>query len=182
VLDLNSAVVSTTGMISRELFELRSNSNLGNHRDFLTVGGMGHASQIALGLAIAQKQRQVFCFDGDGASLMHLGSMVIVGQSNAANFTHIVFNNGVHDSVGGQPTVGMKISLPDLARASGYLSVHSIKTLSEIKKLFELLNTKKGPHFVEILVRPGNRKDIGRPTTTPLENKEAMMSFLGTTL
>ena len=182
LLDENSAVVSTTGMISRELFEFRANSKLGHHRDFLTVGGMGHASQIALGLAIAQPKRQVYCFDGDGASLMHLGSMAIVGQSNAENLIHIVFNNGVHDSVGGQPTVGFQISLSNIARACGYSSVHVVKKLPEIKDLFTGEALKRGPHFIEIYVRPGSRKDIGRPTTTPLENKEAMMSFLGTTL
>ena len=100
-LEDNAAVICTTGMPSRELFEFRARNEAGHDRDFLTVGGMGHASQIALGLAMAQPARPIYCFDGDGAVLMHMGSMAITGQSNAKNLIHLVFNNGVHGSVGG---------------------------------------------------------------------------------
>ena len=107
-------IVSTTGMISRELFEYRAAMNQGHERDFLTVGSMGHASQIALGIALAQPNRKVWCFDGDGATIMHMGSMAIVANKAPKNYVHVVFNNGAHDSVGGQPTVGLKIDLPPL--------------------------------------------------------------------
>ena len=100
-LEDNAAVICTTGMPSRELFEFRARNEAGHDRDFLTVGGMGHASQIALGLAMSQPARPIYCFDGDGAVLMHMGSMAITGQSNAKNLIHLVFNNGVHGSVGG---------------------------------------------------------------------------------
>jgi phosphonopyruvate decarboxylase len=177
-LDENSVVVCTTGMPSRELFEFRSSSHQGHHRDFLTVGGMGHASQIALGIASVKKDSKVFCFDGDGAALMHMGSFAIVGQSSAANLVHILFNNGVHDSVGGQPTVGFKVNFCEIAKSCGYSSSIKADKIHEIKDALDSFTGKPGPHFLEILVRPGNRDDIGRPTTSPAENKELIMKFL----
>ena len=168
-------IVSTTGMISRELFEYRTAMNEGHERDFLTVGSMGHASQIALGIALAKQDRRVWCFDGDGASIMHMGSMAIVASKQPKNYIHVVFNNGAHDSVGGQPTVGLKIDLPAIAKAVGYKTVISVSTKEELEK--ELSNLE-GSTFVEVKVKKGNRKDLGRPTTTPIQNKEALMDFL----
>lgn len=171
-----AAVVSTTGMISRELFEIRERRGEGHGHDFLTVGSMGHASQIALGIALQQPQRPVFCFDGDGASIMHMGNMAIAAQMQPKNMVHVVFNNGAHDSVGGQPTVGLSIDLPAVARAVGYRQVCSVKTKEELQKA--LATVGEGPVFLEVQVRKGNRKDLGRPTTTPVQNKEALMAFL----
>ena len=169
-------IVSTTGMISRELFEYRTAMNQSHERDFLTVGSMGHASQIALGIALAKQDRKVWCFDGDGASIMHMGSMAIVANKAPKNYIHVVFNNGAHDSVGGQPTVGLEINLPAVARAVGYKQVYSVDSLDDLEK--QLSNLVEGPAFLEVKVKKGNRKDLGRPTTTPIENKEALMSFL----
>ena len=169
-------IVSTTGMISRELFEYRTAMNEGHERDFLTVGSMGHASQIALGIAMAKQDRKVWCFDGDGASIMHMGSMAIVASKAPKNYIHVVFNNGAHDSVGGQPTVGLKIDLPAVAKAVGYKSVYSVSTKEEL--LNQLTDFDEAPMFLEIRVKKGNRKDLGRPTTTPIQNKEALMEFL----
>ena len=171
-------IVSTTGMISRELFEYRTTMNQGHERDFLTVGSMGHASQIALGIALAQEGRKVWCFDGDGASIMHMGSMAIVAQKAPKNYVHVVFNNGAHDSVGGQPTVGLNINLPAIATAVGYKYVYSIESKDRLKELLEKLKEIEGPVFLEVKVKKGNRKDLGRPTTTPIQNKEALMAFL----
>lgn len=170
-------VVSTTGMISRELFEYRTAMNQGHERDFLTVGSMGHASQIALGIALAKPDRRVWCFDGDGATIMHMGSMAIVAQKAPKNYIHVVFNNGAHDSVGGQPTVGLSIDLPAIAKAVGYKSVYSVSTKEGL--LAQLSNLGDAPIFLEVRVKKGNRKDLGRPTTTPIQNKEALMKFLG---
>ena len=170
------AIVSTTGMISRELFEYRTSMNQGHERDFLTVGSMGHASQIALGVALEKQDRKVWCFDGDGASIMHMGSMAIVANKAPQNYMHVVFNNGAHDSVGGQPTVGLKIDLPAVAKAVGYKSVYSVSSKEEL--LQRLPNLGEAPVFLEIRVKKGNRKDLGRPTTTPIQNKEALMEFL----
>ncbi len=180
-LGAKDAIVSTTGMISRELFEYRTSKNEGHERDFLTVGSMGHASQIALGIALAKKDRTIWCFDGDGASIMHMGSMAIVANKAPRNYVHVVFNNGAHDSVGGQPTVGLNIDLPAIAKAVGYTQVNSVSSRDELEELLTssiLPLSSEGPIFIEVKVKKGNRKDLGRPTTTPIQNKEALMSFL----
>ena len=171
-------IVSTTGMISRELFEYRAAMNQGHERDFLTVGSMGHASQIALGIALAQPERRVWCFDGDGAAIMHMGSMAIVANKAPKNYVHVVFNNGAHDSVGGQPTVGLKIDLPAVAKAVGYKATYSVDSKAELESVLVKVNGFESPVLLEIKVKKGNRKDLGRPTTTPIQNKEALMTFL----
>lgn len=175
-------IVSTTGMISRELFEYRTVKNEGHERDFLTVGSMGHASQIALGIALEKPDRRVWCFDGDGATIMHMGSMAIVAQKAPKNYIHVVFNNGAHDSVGGQPTVGLSIDLPAIAKAVGYQQVFSVDTKNDLEKSLTSdllpLTSQEGPIFIEVKVKKGNRKDLGRPTTTPIQNKGTLMRFL----
>ena len=177
-LDAKDCIVSATGMISRELFEYRTAKSEGHERDFLTVGSMGHASQIALGIAMAKQDRRVWCFDGDGATIMHMGSMAIVATKDPKNYVHVVFNNGAHDSVGGQPTVGLKIDLPRIARAVGYKHTFSVSTKEDLVDILKDVKANEGPTFLEIKVKKGNRKDLGRPTTTPIENKEALMAFL----
>lgn len=171
-------IVSTTGMISRELFEYRTAMNQGHERDFLTVGSMGHASQIALGIALEQPERRVWCFDGDGAAIMHMGSMAIVASKAPKNYVHAVFNNGAHDSVGGQPTVGLKIDLPEVAKAVGYTASFSVDNKADLEAILNKVKRSIGPILLEIKVKKGNRKDLGRPTTTPIQNKEALMKFL----
>lgn len=172
------AVVSTTGMISRELFEYRTAKNEGHERDFLTVGSMGHASQIALGIAMAKPDRKIWCFDGDGATIMHMGSMAIVAQKAPENYVHVVFNNGAHDSVGGQPTVGLQIDLTAVAKAVGYKHVYSCNTKDYLQELLADIKRKDGPVLLQVCVKKGNRKDLGRPTTTPIQNKDALMAYL----
>lgn len=171
-------IVSTTGKTSRELFEYREALKQGHGNDFLTVGSMGHAIQIALGVALAKKDRQVYCFDGDGAVLMQMGSLPVTASLSAANLKHIVFNNGAHDSVGGQPTVGFDIDLCGIARASGYRWVESAETSSAIRESLTRLRTAEGPAFLEIRVNKGARDDLGRPTTTTVENRDDFMKFL----
>jgi phosphonopyruvate decarboxylase len=171
-------IVSTTGMISRELFEYRAAMNQGHERDFLTVGSMGHASQIALGIAMAQPERRVWCFDGDGAAIMHMGSMAIVASKQPKKYVHVVFNNGAHDSVGGQPTVGLHIDLPAVAKAVGYKNTCSVDSKETLSEALKAVVAMEGPSLLEIKVKKGNRKDLGRPTTTPIQNKEALMEFL----
>lgn len=171
-------IVSTTGMISRELFEYREAKGQGHERDFLTVGSMGHASQIALGIAMAKDDRKVWCFDGDGATIMHMGSMAVVADKAPNNYIHVVFNNGAHDSVGGQPTVGLKIDIPAVARAVGYKATYSVDNKEDLSVILNEVKNLAGPVLIEIKVSKGNRKDLGRPTTTPIQNKEALMTFL----
>ena len=171
-------IVSTTGMISRELFEYRTGKGEGHERDFLTVGSMGHASQIALGIALEKPDRRIWCFDGDGAAIMHMGSMAIVASKAPKNYIHVVFNNGAHDSVGGQPTVGLSIDLPAVAKSVGYPHTFSVDKTGELDAVLDKVKILQGPTFVEVKVKKGNRKDLGRPTTTPVQNKEALMAFL----
>lgn len=177
-LDEKDCIVSTTGMISRELFEYRTQMNQGHERDFLTVGSMGHASQIALGIAMEKPDRRVWCFDGDGATIMHMGSMAIVASKQPKNYVHVVFNNGAHDSVGGQPTVGLNIDIPRIARAVGYAHTFSVSTTEDLQDILNEMQKTEGLVLLEIKVKKGNRKDLGRPTTTPIQNKEALMDFL----
>ena len=177
-IDDSACIVSTTGMISRELFESRSAWNQGHERDFLTVGSMGHASQIALGIALQKPKRKIYCFDGDGACLMHMGNMAITASMNCKNYVHVVFNNGAHDSVGGQPTVGLKIDLCGVAEAVGYRNIYSVDTMEQLEATLVETKNVEGPVFLQVYVKKGNRKDLGRPTTTPVQNKEALMEFL----
>ena len=173
-------VVSTTGMISRELFEYREVLGQGHGADFLTVGSMGHASQIALGIALQKPERRVIVFDGDGALLMHMGGMAIIGDYCPKNLVHIVFNNGAHDSVGGQPTVGQKIDIEAIAKAVGYADVVSVDSQMSLMFAMNHVNNAviEGTSLINVNVRKGNRKDLGRPTTTPIQNKEAFMRRL----
>ena len=177
-LDAKDVIVSTTGMISRELFEYRTAMGQGHERDFLTVGSMGHASQIALGIALEKPARRVWCFDGDGATIMHMGGLAIVASKAPANYIHVVFNNGAHDSVGGQPTVGLDIDLCAIAKSVGYKDAFSASSAEELPAALAKAKGMHGPVLLEIKVKKGNRKDLGRPTTTPIQNKEALMEFL----
>ena len=172
------AIVSTTGHISRELYEYRARNGQGHHQEFLTVGGMGHASQIAMGIALAKPDRQVFCLDGDGAMLMHMGGTAIVGAAGVANFKHVILNNGVHDSVGGMATVGLRVSFTEIAKACGYTEAWRVERADDIAEKVAELRAAKGPAMLEIMVRKGARADLGRPKTSPIENKTSFTRFL----
>lgn len=176
--DDKTAFVSTTGMASRELYELRDKHNQAHDRDFLTVGGMGHCSQIALAIAMNKADRQFYCIDGDGASIMQMGGMATIGTRNPSNMVHFVMNNGAHDSVGGQPTVGRQIDLCAIAAGCGYENVVKVETPEELDAVLHDDETKSKLTFVEVLVTKGARKDLGRPKSTPVQNKEALMEFL----
>ena len=169
-------VISTTGMTSRELYETRINSGE-TARDFMLVGGMGHASQVALGVARSRKIDKVICMDGDGSISMHLGSLI--NTANQKNLIHIVLNNKAHDSVGGQPTVVENIDLEKLAKALGYSLVISAKAENEIKKGLSDAKNWEGSSMVIIECKKGARKNLGRPRTSPADNKDTFMKFIG---
>ncbi len=172
-------VVSTTGKTSREVFEHRVALGQSHEKDFLTVGAMGHTSAIAMGIAIEKNNRNVYCLDGDGSVIMHMGSLAINGlMHNLDNFKHIVINNGAHDSVGGQPTVGFEINFPEIAKACGYTLVESASKVEDIKKKLIAIANHKGRAFLELKVNKGARENLGRPTKTPKENKNAFQQFL----
>lgn len=171
-------VVTTTGKTSRELFEHRVASDAGHAGDFLTVGSMGHASQIALGIALARPNRQVVCLDGDGALIMHMGALAITGTRGSENFKHIVINNGAHDSVGGQATAGYAIDIPTIAEACGYREARKIVRADEVESAMDWLRATPGPVLLEIMTNKGARSDLGRPTIVPSENKLTFMKNL----
>jgi phosphonopyruvate decarboxylase len=179
VLEERDVVVSTTGVPSREVYECRTKKGEGHQRDFLTMGGMGHASQIALGIALQKPDRLVYCLDGDGALLMHMGALAINGALKPQNFKHIVLNNGAHDSVGGQPTVALDVDIPGIARAAAYECVLRAQTKQELHSCLMKLKASTGPCLLEVQVRRGARSDIGRPVTSPSQNKNAFMDYVG---
>jgi len=168
--------VSTTGMASRELYELREKHAMTHESDFLTVGSMGHASQIALSIALQKPERRIICIDGDGAAIMHMGGFTTIGTRKPENFVHILINNGAHDSVGGQPTVALEIDMPEIALACGYSRVYSVSTKKQLEDA--LSNKRKGTTLIEIKTRKGSRKDLGRPKETPIQNKNALMNAI----
>jgi len=169
-------IVSTTGMASRELFELRTAAGEGHERDFLTVGGMGHASQIATGIALARPDRAVLCLDGDGALLMHLGGLAI--SADCPNLLHVVLNNGAHDSVGGQPTKGAQLDLSQIAMACGYARVFRATTPDEITRHLQTMLSGRGSSLLEIKCKRGARPNLGRPDRSPSQSKPEFMQFL----
>lgn len=171
-------IISTTGMLSRELFEIRVRDGADGAQDFLTVGGMGHASSIALGVAEARPDREVWCLDGDGALLMHLGALASIGDRSPMNYHHVVFNNGVHDSVGGQPTSIGAVDIPNVARSVGYASAETATGLEVVAEHVVRMRDCAGPSLLELRVRPGARSDLGRPTRTPRESAQRFMAAL----
>ena len=171
-------IVSTTGKLSREIFEIREQRHQDHSRDFLTVGSMGHASMIALGIARNLPDRTVWCLDGDGALLMHLGAMEIIGRAAPQRLLHVVFNNQAHETVGGMPVCEGSLDIPALARAAGYRSVRSAATPEELDAALAELKTLPGPVLLEVRCACGARADLGRPTTTPAQNRDALMAFL----
>ncbi len=170
--------VSTTGKLSRELFEAREARNQGHKYDFLTVGSMGHASMIALAIALTKKDKKVYCLDGDGAVLMHMGSLAVSGANNMENYIHIMINNEAHETVGGIPTVSNAIDFLLLAKACGYKKLYSVETKEDLQEVLSKVTLDIGPVFIEAKTNLLSRSDLGRPTTTPVQNKEAFMNYL----
>ena len=172
-------IVSTTGKASRELFETRTARGQSHKYDFLTVGSMGHSSSIALGVALNKPDRRVWCVDGDGAALMHLGAMAVIGANAPKNLIHIVINNTAHETVGGMPTVAGSMDLIAIAKACGYPHAESAANPEELTAALNAAKGREELSFIEVKCSIGARDDLGRPTTTALENKENFMAFLG---
>ena len=172
--------ISTTGKTSRELYEIRDGLGM-SQKDFLTVGSMGHSSSIALGISIVEKDRKIICLDGDGAMLMHLGALPIIASIKPENFIHVLLNNRAHESVGGQPTVSGNIDFSLLTKSIGYENFFEFSHLSELENSWNGVIAAKGPCFLQINVKKYSRENLGRPATTPIENKKGFMNFLNTT-
>ncbi len=173
----NDLVISTTGKASRELFEIREKYDLTHSTDFLTVGSMGHCSSIALGVAL-NTERTVWCIDGDGAVLMHMGILPVIAYHRPRNLIHVVINNGAHETVGGQPTVAGEIRLSDVARACGYPNAVTVSDEQGLERELGAAKYQRELSFIEVKCRIGSRKDLGRPTITALENKEKFMEYM----
>ena len=171
-------IVSTTGKASRELFEIREANGQGHQYDFLTVGSMGHSSSIALGVAVHKPEQRIWCIDGDGAVLMHMGSLAVIGASQPKNLIHIVINNGAHETVGGMPTVAGSIHLTDIARACGYPRAVCVDSFEALDRELEAAKARKELSLIEVKCAIGARENLGRPTTTALENKQNFMNYL----
>ena len=165
-------LIASTGKIGRELFEVREKLGQSHAQDFLTVGSMGHASSIALGMALEKPNKTFWCIDGDGAFLMHMGATAVIAACSPKNFIHIVLNNEAHESVGGMPNASRKINLPLIAEACGYRYTNSAADIDAVKKILEDLREVPKPAFVEIKCSIQSRKNLGRPTISPLENKK----------
>ena len=171
-------IVSTTGKTSRELFEIREANKQPHKYDFLTVGSMGHSSSIALGIALNKPNSRIWCVDGDGAVLMHMGSMALIGANCPSNYIHVVINNGAHETVGGMPTVASKIDIPKIALACGYKHAVSVTTYDELDRALENAKNCNELTLIEAKCNIGARDDLGRPKTTPVQNKMDFMNNL----
>lgn len=171
-------IVSTTGKASRELFETREANGQSHKFDFLTVGSMGHSSSIALGIAFNKPETKIWCVDGDGAVLMHMGSMAVLGANAPKNMIHIIINNGAHETVGGMPTVAANIDFVAMAKACGYANTVSVDTFEKLDSELEVAKNRNELSLIEVKCSIGARDDLGRPTTTALENKENFMDYL----
>ena len=169
--------ISTTGKTSRELYEIRKNKGEAQ-KDFLTVGSMGHVSSIALGVAIGLKKQRVICLDGDGSLIMHLGSLPIIGAISPKNLIHVILNNCAHESVGGQPTVANEIDFEKLSSALNYKNFFQSSNVKQINDCWSQLIDREGPSLFLINIKSSSRKDLGRPESSPIENKESFMEFI----
>ena len=171
-------IVSTTGKASRELFEIREARGEGHGHDFLTVGSMGHASSIAFGIAMQKPDKKIWIIDGDGAALMHMGAMAVIGANGPKNIVHIIINNGAHETVGGMPTVAERVDLVKVAQGCGYENVSRVADFDELAVALEAAKTTGALTLIEIKCSIGARDDLGRPTTTARENKEIFVEGL----
>ncbi|MBR4717118.1 MAG: phosphonopyruvate decarboxylase [Lentisphaeria bacterium] len=171
-------IVSTTGKASRELFEIREANGQSHKYDFLTVGSMGHSSSIALGVALNKPEKRVWCIDGDGAVLMHMGAMAVIGTNKPKNLIHVVINNGAHETVGGMPTVAEKIDLVAIAKACSYPNAVSVDSFDKLDEALQQAKSSNSLTLIEVKCSIGARDDLGRPTTTARENKEKFMVFI----
>lgn len=171
-------IVCTTGKAGRELFEIREEQGQSHARDFLTVGSMGHCSSIAMGIALQQPQKRVWCIDGDGAMLMHLGALPVISSCRPKNLVHVVIHNGAHESVGGQPNAMEGLYASGLARASGYPYAACAAAMDDLLRELKIIKSSKCLAFLEVKTAIGSRANLGRPTTKPLENKQGFMEYL----
>ena len=173
-------IVSTTGKASRELFEIRERNGQSHKYDFLTVGSMGHSSSIALGIALEKPNTKIWCIDGDGAVLMHMGAMAVMGSNKPRNLVHVIINNNAHETVGGMPTVAGRIDFVAIAKGCGYPNAVSVDSFEDMDKELQNAKNRDELSLIEVKCSIGARENLGRPTTTAMENKDKFMEYLKT--
>ncbi len=173
----SDVLITTTGKTSRELYEIRERLGQDHSSDFLTVGSMGCAASIALGVAMQQKNRRVILIDGDGACLMRMEALATIGAQQPENLFHILVDNNAYESTGSQQTLSNKVDFSAIATACNYPNSTTVDTLTDFEKAFGKFN--KGPNMLVVKSFPYSRSDLGRPKTTPIENKMAFMEQLG---
>ncbi len=171
-------IVATTGKAGRELYEVRERRGQSHKYDFLTVGSMGHCSSIALGVALNKPDKKVWCIDGDGAVLMHMGAMAVIGNRKPKNLVHVVINNEAHESVGGMPTVSATMNIPQIALGCGYEWAVSVQTMEELKEKLQQAKAAAVLSLIEVKCAVGARADLGRPKASPKENRDIFMEYL----
>jgi phosphonopyruvate decarboxylase len=153
--------VASTGRATRELYFLREHRGESHENDFLNIGAMGHSSSIAAGIALSQKERLVVCLDGDCAAIMHMGAFAIQGNLEVTNLLHVVMNNGIHESVGGQTSVGFQINLTQIAENTGYSTIQKpVQSASDFTDSINILLSKKRPSFIEVHIKKGMRSKL----------------------
>ena len=153
--------LGTTGRATRELHEQLKLHNIGVGHEFQNVGSMGHVSSVALGMAIARPDKKIIVFDGDAAAVMHLGSLATIGRYQPINLIHILLNNGVNESVGGQPSAGYVVDMTSVAKACGYLTTEQfVVSKNELKAAVRILSQGEKPCFIDVHVRQGIRNDM----------------------
>ncbi len=167
----NDILIATTGYTGRELFALDDKPN-----QLYMVGSMGCATTLGLGLAIAQPERRVFVLDGDGAALMRMGGMATVGYERPANLVHVLLDNGLHESTGGQFTVGKSIDFCGVARSCGYQNIASVADPAKLQAILGNLNP--GVSFIHVPTLPGVPEDLPRPDVTPVEVARRLEAFI----
>lgn len=171
-------IISTTGKASRELYEIRDRKGQGHQQDFLTVGSMGHASSIALGIAIKKPGLKVWCIDGDGAVLMHMGAMAVIGSRRPSNMVHIIINNEAHETVGGMPTATVAVDMKKIAEGCGYPFFVTVNTYEELDRALLETKSRDALTLIEARCAIGSRANLGRPVTSAQENKNVFMEYL----
>lgn len=167
-------ILSTTGITSRELYELRlARGEL--QKDFLNVGSMGHVLSISLGVAISAKNKKIVCLDGDGSLIMHMGSMAITGSIKPENLIHILLDNNSHESVGGQKTVSDTIDFRNLSLSLGYDVFYKVENEHDLGLCGEIINKTKKLTLIQIIIESSSLSIPGRPDTDIKERKECFM-------
>lgn len=179
VLGSDAIYLGTTGRATREVHEQLKAHGVGEGYEFQNVGSMGHVSSVGLGLALARPDRKVVVFDGDAAVVMHMGALATNCRYKAGNLIHIVLNNGVNESVGGQPSAGYVVNLTEVATACGYRTPgHAVETREELQRIICDFDKGEMPLFVDVHVRQGIRSDMPKLNIDHKAQKDALMKNL----